>query len=137
VVRNMSEAKFFEKRFSITDQAIRAFAEVSQDRNPIHLDETYAAGTMFKGRICHGMLIGSFISAIIGNDFPGMGTIYVSQNMKFRRPVRIGDEITIRITVIESLEKGRIKLDTICKNQMGESVVEGEAIVIPPANFMK
>ena len=76
---------------TVTDEVIQAFAEVSTDSNPVHLDQAYAEGTMFKGRIAHGMLSGAYVSAVIGMQLPGPGTIYLSQSLRFRRPVRLGD----------------------------------------------
>ncbi len=131
----MSKTKSFEKSFLITEENIKLFAEVTGDKNPIHIDEEYAKGTIFKERICHGMLIGSYISAIIGNDFPGRGTIYLSQVLFFKKPVKIEDVISIKISFIEAIKKNRIRLITNCTNQFGETVVEGEAVVIPPESF--
>jgi len=124
------------KKFQITDEAIKLFAEASHDRNPIHLDKEYAKGTRFKKRVCHGMLIAGLFSAVIGNEFPGRGTIYVTQTLKFRRPVFVGDEVTIVIKVLEILEKKKIKLETVCLNIEDEVAVTGEAVVIPPEDFV-
>lgn len=132
----MVREKYFEKTFKITDDDIKMFAEVSGDMNPLHLDEEYAKNTVYQERICHGMLIGSYISSIIGNDFPGIGTIYLSQNLIFKKPVKIGDTIIITVSYLEELEKGRVGLETICKNQYGDIVVDGKAIVIPPKDFI-
>ena len=119
-----------ERRFSITDERVRAFAEVSEDRNPVHLDEAYAAGTMFKGRVAHGMLLGGFISAVLSGDLPGPGSIYLSQTLEFAHPVRIGDEVTVRVTVIGA-ERSRVRLQTLCL--VGDVVVcRGEASAAPP-----
>ena len=114
----------------VTDADIRAFAAVSGDNNPVHLDEDYAAATPFKTRIAHGMLSAGYISAVLGTRLPGPGAIYISQTMNFKRPVRIGDEVITRATVaaIDS-EKARVTLATVCE-VAGKPVVEGEAVVM-------
>lgn len=116
----------------ITDKDIMRFAEVSGDRNPVHLDEEYAKKTFFKGRIAHGMLSAAFISAVLANELPGPGSIYLKQQLNFIKPIRIGDNITIAVEVInKDDEKERVILRTFCTNQNKELVVEGEATVIP------
>ncbi len=121
-----------ETKHVVTDGDIRAFADVSGDHNPVHLDEDYAAATPFKSRIAHGMLSAGYISAVLGNRLPGPGAIYISQTMNFKRPVRIGDEVTTRVAVsaIDS-EKARVTLATVCEVG-GKAVVEGEAVVMVP-----
>src|SRR5512136_1788006 len=109
----------FSKSFPVTAEMIEGFARVTGDKNPVHLDEQYAEATIFKSRIAHGFLIGSFISAVLGNDFPGNGTIYVSQSMKFLKPVFIGDIIQIHVEVIEITDKDWLVLKTECVNQHG------------------
>ncbi len=111
---------------------IEAFAEVSGDINPVHLDEAYAKTTTFGERIAHGMLSGAYISAILGTRLPGPGCIYLSQSLRFRRPVRIGDLVVARVTV-KTLDEGRghVTLDTACEVG-GKTVVDGEALVIAP-----
>lgn len=117
---------------TITDKDIMRFAEVSGDRNPVHLDEEYAKKTFFKGRIAHGMLSAAFISAVLANELPGPGSIYLKQQLNFIKPIRIGDNITIAVEVInKDDEKERVILRTFCTNQNKELVVEGEATVIP------
>jgi 3-hydroxybutyryl-CoA dehydratase len=117
----------------ITDEDIRAFAAVSGDSNPIHLDEAFAAQSMFKGRIAHGILAASFISKVIGMQLPGPGSIYMSQSLNFRAPVRIGDEVTATVTVAELVpEKKRAVLTTHC-SVAGKAVLEGEALVKVPS----
>lgn len=115
-----------------TAAVIEAFAEVSTDSNPVHLDADYAEGTVFKGRIAHGMLSGAYISAVIGMQLPGPGTIYLSQALRFRRPVRLGDAVTARVTV-QALDprRGEVTLSTVCEVD-GKRVVEGEAVVLAP-----
>lgn len=118
----------------ITDADIRGFATVSGDNNPVHLDEAYAEATMFKGRIAHGMLSASFISKVIGTQLPGPGTIYMSQSLNFRAPVRIGDEVVTTVSVAELLpEKKRAVLTTRCVVN-GKAVLEGEALVMVPSS---
>jgi 3-hydroxybutyryl-CoA dehydratase len=116
---------------TITDADIQAFAEVSGDHNPLHLDEEYAAQTRFGRRIAHGMLSASLISAVLANELPGTGSVYLSQSLKFVRPVFLGDTVTARVTVIAIRDdKPIVTLDTICVNQHEETVLKGEATVM-------
>jgi 3-hydroxybutyryl-CoA dehydratase len=115
----------------ITEEDIEKFSEVSGDYNPVHMDEEYANQTIFQGRIAHGMLSASFISTVLASKLPGPGTIYLKQNLVFRNPVRIGDQITTRVEVIsKNDEKKRIRLKTTCINQEEEIVIDGEALVM-------
>ncbi len=115
---------------TITDSDIVRFAEVSGDRNPVHLDAEYAARSLFGQRVAHGFLIGSMISAVIGMELPGPGSIYLGQTMKFLAPVRIGDTVTVSVEVIGVREEKRlITLRTDCTNQDGTLVLTGEATV--------
>jgi 3-hydroxybutyryl-CoA dehydratase len=117
---------------TVTAADIDAFAAVTGDENPVHLDEAYAAATQFKGRIAHGMLSAGYISAVLGTQLPGPGAIYVSQTLSFRRPVRIGDEVTAEVTVTAiDPARGRVTFATQCV-VAGKTVVEGEAVVIVP-----
>jgi 3-hydroxybutyryl-CoA dehydratase len=117
----------------ITEEDIQLFAQAIGDFNPVHLDEAYAQKTQFKGRIAHGALSLGFISAILGNILPGHGTIYLSQEVKFLAPVRIGDTITAKAEVMELIsEKNRVKFRTSCMNQEGKIVVDGTAWAMPP-----
>ena len=117
----------------VTDEMIHAFADATGDRNPLHLDEVAAARTQFGGRIAHGMLSAGFISATLAHQLPGAGIIYVSQTLRFRRPVRIGDAITVTVTVASLVpEKRRVRLTTVCINDAGDEVVTGEAEVLVP-----
>lgn len=117
----------------MTDEAVRQFAELSGDTNAVHLDEDYAATTRFSKRIAHGMLTASLVSAILGNDLPGLGTIYLSQSLTFKAPVFIGDEITAKVELIKYREERRIAtFRTTCTNQDGVLVLDGEAVVIAP-----
>ncbi len=119
---------------TITDEDIRAFAELTGDRNPVHLDEEYAAGTRFGRRIAHGMLGASLISALLANELPGSGTVYLSQSLRFVAPVYPGDTVTARVSVSRLREdKPVVTLETVCRNQRGELLIEGEAVVLAPA----
>jgi len=116
---------------TITDADIRAFAELSGDRNPIHLDDEYAATTRFGRRIAHGMLAASLISTVLGTELPGVGTVYLSQNSQFVAPVYPGDTVTARVTVrMIRDDKPIVTLETICENQRGELLIKGEAVVL-------
>ncbi|MBD9499614.1 MaoC family dehydratase [Pseudomonas sp. BGr12] len=117
---------------SVTERDIQLFAEVSGDRNPVHLDAEYAATTQFKERIAHGMLTGALISAAIATTLPGPGTIYLGQNLSFTRPVKLGDELTVELEVLEKLPKNRVRISTTVLNQDGKAVVKGEAEVMAP-----
>lgn len=119
---------------TITDEDIRAFAQASGDTNSIHLDDAYAASTPFGRRIAHGMLTASLISGILGNDLPGVGTIYLGQNVKFKAPVFIGDTVTATVELTNYREDKRIAtFRTTVTNQDGVLVLDGEAVVIAPA----
>jgi acyl dehydratase len=114
----------------ITDADIRAFAEVSGDYNPIHLDNDFASKTRFGQRIAHGMLSASLISAVLANDLPGEGSIYLGQTLQFVAPVFVGDEVTARVTVIAVRgDKPIATFETVCVNQRNEVVIKGEATV--------
>jgi 3-hydroxybutyryl-CoA dehydratase len=118
---------------TITEKDINDFAKVTGDFNPVHLDQGYAEKTIFKGRIAHGLLSVGLLSSILGNILPGYGTIYLSHDVKFLAPVKIGDTITARVEVIELVqEKNRAKFKTICMNQDGKEVVDGIAWAMPP-----
>lgn len=111
---------------------VEAFAAVSGDTNPVHLDEDYARTTTFQGRIAHGMLSGAYISAVLGTKLPGPGAIYLNQSLRFRRPVKIGDPVVTRVTV-QALDERRAHatLSTLCQVD-GKTVVDGEAVVMVP-----
>ena len=116
---------------TITDADVRAFAELTGDHNPVHLDDEYAAGTRFGRRVAHGMLAASLISAALANELPGRGTVYLSQQLQFTAPVFPGDTVTARVAVTKVREdKPVVTLDTVCTNQRGETVVRGEAVVL-------
>jgi 3-hydroxybutyryl-CoA dehydratase len=119
----------------VTQQDIEAFAEVSGDRNAVHLDADYAARTSFKGRVAHGMLSASFISGVLGTKLPGGGTIYVSQSLRFLAPVRPGDSVTTCVTIKEIRPTGRSRGEVVCSTtaHVGDvTVIEGEATVLVP-----
>jgi acyl dehydratase len=117
---------------SVTAETIREFVEATGDDNPLHSDPAFAGTTRFGDVIAPGMLTGGLVSAVIGTRLPGPGTVYLSQTFRFLRPVRIGDTITARVEVAEVLrERNRVALRTTCANQAGESVIEGEALVMP------
>ena len=128
-------------KFSVGDSAeitktieqadIDAFANVTGDHNPVHVDEEFAKTTRFGRRIAHGMLTASLISAVLANKLPGEGSVYLGQTLQFVAPVFPGDEITARVTVKEIREdKPIVKLETVCVNQRGEVVIRGEATVL-------
>ena len=120
-------------RKTITDRDIELFAEVSTDRNPVHLDEAYARDTIVAGRIAHGMLTAGLISAVIGEQLPGHGTVYLGQTLKFMAPVRPGDTVQAEVTVTAiDYPKRRVTLETRCA--VGDTVVlKGEALVLAPS----
>jgi 3-hydroxybutyryl-CoA dehydratase len=129
----MSVGDVHTSEHPVTDAMIRSFAAATGDHNPLHLDEDFAATTMFGRRIAHGMLTAGILSGVLGTEFPGTGTIYLSQSLQFRRPVFIGDVITVRLEVLETVpEKNRVRLGTTCTNQDGKDVLVGEAVVMPP-----
>jgi 3-hydroxybutyryl-CoA dehydratase len=128
---NIKIGDTFTKERLVTDELVRAFAEVSGDYNPIHLDEDFAKGTRFGRRIAHGMLSGAFISAVLGYEFAEKKIVYLSQTLKFTAPVYIGDTVTTTATVTGIREdKPIVTLETVCTNQSGEVVVKGESAVM-------
>lgn len=129
----VGEKAHFEK--TIAESDVYMFAGITGDFNWAHINEEKAKTTKFGGRIAHGMLVSSFISTTIGMELPGPGTIYLSQSVSFKAPVRIGDTIKAEVEVLEKLEKGRVRLKTICYNQRNEIVVEGEALVLAPKDI--
>ena len=123
----------YETSFAITADLIEGFSRVTGDYNPIHLDEDYARQTIFEKRVAQGMLGAGLLSGVLGCQFPGIGTVYLSQTLKFLKPVFIGDEITLRLEVLEIINaKNRVRLETEFTNQKGEAVITGEALVMPP-----
>jgi 3-hydroxybutyryl-CoA dehydratase len=127
----VGDSSEFSKTISEAD--VYLYAGISGDLNPAHIDEVYAQGTFFKSRIAHGMLTAGFISAVIGMQLPGPGTIYMGQTLQFLAPVRMGDTVTARVEVVEKMdEKKRVRLATTCTNQDGAQLISGEALVSPP-----
>jgi 3-hydroxybutyryl-CoA dehydratase len=117
---------------TVTADVISAFAAVSGDRNPVHVDAAYAATTMFKEPIAHGMLSAAYISAVFGMRLPGPGAIYISQTLNFKAPVKIGDEVVTTVKVAELIpEKRRARFDCVCTVN-GKPVVQGEAVLMVP-----
>ena len=131
-LEDLSVGQSSELARTVTGDDLVAFAAVTGDVNPVHLDEAYAAATPFGGRIAHGMLSAGYISAVIGTKLPGPGAIYVSQYLRFRRPVKIGDTVVARaeITAIDT-ERARVTLKTVC-SVAGKAVLEGEAEIMVP-----
>ena len=118
---------------TITDRDIELFAEISTDRNPVHLDDDYARDTIFEGRIAHGMLTAGLISAVIGEQLPGHGSVYLGQSLKFKAPVRPGDRIRAEVTVREiDYARRRVTLDCVCSIK-DKPVLTGEALVLAPS----
>jgi len=116
---------------TITDRHIAAFAELSGDRNPLHLDDAWAARTRFGGRIAHGALTAGLVSRVLGMELPGTGAVYLGQTYRFTAPVRPGDTVEARAEVIElDSARRRVRLRTTCRNQRGEQVLEGEALMM-------
>lgn len=126
----IGDSEMFTKTISESD--VYLFAGITGDYNPVHINEIYAKESDFKSRIAHGMLTTSLISTVLGTKLPGPGTIYISQDTKFLKPVLIGDTITAIVKVIDlNKEKNKVKLETICVNQKNETVLEGFALVKP------
>lgn len=136
-IEELSLGQSAESTKTVTQADIVKFADVSGDHNPVHLDEAFAAGTAFKGVIAHGMLSASFISATLGTQLPGEGTIYLGQNLKFLVPVRPGDQVRTVVTVKEIVaEKRRVICQTAC--YVGETlVIDGEATLMAPSQKKK
>lgn len=126
-----------QRSHTVTEQDLQLFAAVSGDRNPVHLDAAYAATTPFKGQIAHGMFTGALISAALAMDLPGPGTVYLGQNLSFRKPVMIGDELTVILEVTAKHEsKPIVTLGCTVTNQDGKIVATGEATVMAPTEKM-
>ena len=121
----------FSTSKQITDAVVRAFAELSGDHNPIHLDEEFARTTRFGRRIAHGMISGGLISAVLGNEFKERKIVYLSQTIKFVAPVFIDDTVTATATIVHIREdKNIVTVETVCTNQTGETVVTGEGKIM-------
>lgn len=133
VIEDLEIGMYREITKEITDRDIEMFAEVSTDRNPVHLDEAYAQDTIFGGRIAHGMLTAGLVSAVIGEQLPGHGTVYLGQNLKFLAPVRPGDRVRAVVTVQDiDYAKRRVSLETTCEVD-GKPVLKGDAQVLAPS----
>jgi 3-hydroxybutyryl-CoA dehydratase len=130
-LEDLAVGMFATYRHTLTEADVHAFADLTGDHNPLHLDEAFARTTRFKGRVVHGMLTASFFSTAIA-ILPGPGTVYLSQSIAFRAPVRIGDTVEARVTVAEIIpEKARVRLKTVCL--VGDTVViDGEALAMVP-----
>jgi 3-hydroxybutyryl-CoA dehydratase len=115
---------------TITDSDVVLYAGLSGDTNPVHLDAEYASKTRYGRRIAHGLLVAGLISAVLGEKIPGPGAIYAGQTLRFMRPVFLGDTITVTATISQyDRDRGRMTLQTVCRNQAGEEVITGEADV--------
>jgi 3-hydroxybutyryl-CoA dehydratase len=133
---NITIGQSAEMTRTISDDDVKTFADISGDHNPVHLDDAYAAETIFGRRIAHGSLTSALISAVLGQQLPGHGTIYLSQTCQFKRPIYIGDTITARVEVINFRADKRITtLKTDVTNQDGKLVITGEAVVIAPKSI--
>ena len=127
----MGMSRYIQK--VVTNEDIEMFAQVSTDHNPVHLDDAYAKGTIFEGRIAHGMLSAGLISAVIGEQLPGHGTVYMGQTLKFLAPVRPGDMVRAEVTVTDmDIAKRRVKLECAC-SVLGKKVLVGDATVLAPS----
>ena len=132
-VDHLTVGQTYKTSFAVTAELIESFARVTGDHNPIHLDENYARQTVFKKRVAQGMLGAGLLSGVLGCQFPGTGTIYLSQTLTFLKPVFIDDELTLHLKVLEIINaKNRVRLETAFFNQKDEAVITGEALVMPP-----
>lgn len=132
-IDHLQAGDFAQFSKTITEADIVLFAGITGDLNPAHINEEYAKNTFFKTRIAHGILLGGFISSVIGMQLPGPGTIYIRQELNFLAPGRVGDTITARVEVAGiDREKNRVTLKTTCMNQNNEVVLDGQALVSPP-----
>ncbi|PZR35288.1 MaoC family dehydratase [Caulobacter segnis] len=132
ILEELSVGMTAEKQVTVTEERIGLFAEASDDFNPVHIDEAYAAKTAYRGRIAHGLLSASFGSAVVGTILPGAGSIYLSQTLAFHRPVRIGDVVTARATVA-AIDEVSARVTLRCEALVGEDLImDGEAIVRVP-----
>jgi len=131
-VEDLVIGQTYERSFTASDAVIRAFADVSEDHNPIHTDEAFAATTPFRGRIAHGALLGAWISATIADGLPGRGSIYVSQSLMFKRAVKLDDTVTIGLTVTAiDTKTAHVTLSTVAKVR-NKLYADGVAEVIAP-----
>ena len=132
ILEELSVGMVAEKPVTITEQRIQQFAEASDDFNPVHMDEAFAAKTAYRGRIAHGLLSASFGSAVVGTILPGAGAIYLSQTLAFHKPVRIGDVVTARVTVA-AIDPESARVTLRCEGLVGDDqIMDGEAVVRVP-----
>ena len=132
-IGELAVGQWAEHAKTVTDADIVLFAGITGDFNPVHVDAEAASKSMFGGRIAHGMLSAGLVSATLAMKLPGPGTIYLSQTLRFTRPVMIGDTVTARVEILELVPgKRRVRLATVCRNQRDETVLDGEAIVMVP-----
>ncbi|MHB8073117.1 MaoC family dehydratase [Desulfosporosinus fructosivorans] len=132
---SLNDTAYFEK--TLTQSDVFLYAGISGDNNPAHINEVYAKESIFKERVVHGLLTAGLISAVLGTQLPGPGTVYLSQDLKFLKPVRFNDTIKAEVIVVEiDYDKNRIRLNTICTNQNKEIVLTGTALVMPPRKRM-
>ncbi|MEO0669479.1 MAG: MaoC family dehydratase [Pseudomonadota bacterium] len=132
-IEDIEMGMFRSLRKTVTDEDIEMFAAISTDRNPVHLDDDYARDTIFEGRIAHGMLTAGLVSAVIGEQLPGHGTVYLGQSLKFLAPVRPGDMVEAIVTVTDiDFSKRRVRMDCACTVD-GKKVLVGEATVLAPS----
>lgn len=122
----------FDLTHTFTAAQVKAFADLTGDDNPVHIDPTAVEGTRFEKNIVHGVFLIGLVSRILGRHFPGDGTIYVSQEVRFTAPVYVDETVTVRVTVDEHLEKGRLKLATKVFREDGSVAMTGAAVVLPP-----
>lgn len=123
-----------EIRRKITRSEVLSFAKLSGDRNPLHCDETYPKKCGYHGAIVHGAFLNALISSVISGKLPGKGTVYISQNIRYIRPLYVGEEVTVSVKITELLPDGKICLRTDCKNAKGERIAIGKALTAPPSD---
>jgi len=132
-IEQLDISQKYEENFTITQPMIETFAKATGDYNPIHMDTEFSKAAFFKAPIAHGMLLAGIISRLIGMNFPGTGTIYLSQTLKFLKPVYVGDNLTFRLKVMDiQKERNRVLLETVIVSHNNETVLLGEALVMPP-----
>ena len=132
-IEEISVGMSAEHAKTVTEADVVLFAGITGDFNPVHVDAEAAAKSRFGGRIAHGMLSAGLVSAVIAMKLPGPGSIYMTQSLRFTKPVKIGDTVTARVEVVEvNTAKKRVRLATVCRNQGGEMVLEGEALLMVP-----
>lgn len=130
-IEDLQVGQFYEKEVIVTEEIGREFANISKDFNPIHLNEEIASQSRFGRKIVHGMLFGGYISGIIGNEFPGEGSVYLNQELSFRKPVYYGVKVTVRVEIegIDMMKK-RLTLKTVCSDEEGNLLINGKALIM-------